>query len=91
MKTINETLKDRERRYGTFKHGAMIAQNLKFEMTCSQNWELLSCDKREALQMIVTKISRILNGDPYHADNWHDIAGYATLIEDELNEQGSQR
>lgn len=31
--------------------------------------------------MILHKIARIMNGDPDHIDHWHDIAGYATLIE----------
>jgi hypothetical protein len=39
----------------------------------------------EALSMIVMKISRILTGDPNHADHWADIAGYATLIANELS------
>lgn len=30
------------------------------------------------------KQARILNGDPNYADSWHDIAGYATLVEQEL-------
>lgn len=34
--------------------------------------------------MIVHKIGRILNGDPNYADSWHDIAGYATLIDQQL-------
>ncbi len=33
--------------------------------------------------MICLKISRIVTGDPEHPDNWHDIAGYATLAERE--------
>ena len=37
--------------------------------------------------MIAVKISRILTGDPSHADNWHDIAGYATLVERRLNNE----
>lgn len=36
------------------------------------------------LEMIAHKIARILNGDPNYADNWHDIAGYATLIDLQL-------
>ena len=40
--------------------------------------------QRESLDMIVHKIARILNGDPNHVDSWHDIAGYATLVELEL-------
>lgn len=35
-------------------------------------------------EMIAHKIARILNGDPNYADNWHDIAGYATLIDLQL-------
>jgi len=31
--------------------------------------------------MIFHKISRMCIGDPYYADNAHDIAGYATLLE----------
>jgi len=34
--------------------------------------------------MIAHKIARIINGDPNHLDSWHDIAGYATLVEQEL-------
>jgi len=89
MKTISETLEAREKQYGSFKDVSKIAQNLKFAIECSRNWESLSADKREALQIIATKIARILNGDPDHIDSWHDIAGYAKLIEDELNKRSS--
>ena len=39
---------------------------------------------REALEMICTKMARIINGDPTYADNWLDIAGYAKLVADRL-------
>jgi hypothetical protein len=29
-------------------------------------------------------MGRILAGNPSHADHWHDIQGYAKLIEDRL-------
>lgn len=35
---------------------------------------------REALDMIVHKIGRILSGNPNHHDHWDDIAGYAKLV-----------
>lgn len=38
----------------------------------------------EALDMICHKIARILAGDPNEPDHWHDIAGYATLVEKEI-------
>jgi hypothetical protein len=40
---------------------------------------------KQALSTIADKIARILNGDPYYVDNWHDIIGYAKLIEDRIN------
>jgi hypothetical protein len=45
----------------------------------------LSADQRESLDMIQHKIGRILCGDPDYADSWHDIAGYAMLVEQRLN------
>jgi hypothetical protein len=41
-------------------------------------------DQREALDMIAHKIGRILNGDPNYADSWHDLEGYARLVEQRL-------
>lgn len=54
------------------------------------NWESLSSDKKEALEMIAHKIARILNGDPNYADSWHDIVGYAKLVEDSLQPEESK-
>ena len=39
---------------------------------------------REALEMIVHKIARIVNGDPNYIDNWIDICGYSKLVIDEI-------
>jgi hypothetical protein len=41
-------------------------------------------DQWEALEMIASKMSRIVNGNPDKVDNWDDIAGYAKLISDRL-------
>jgi len=41
-------------------------------------------DQREALDMICHKIARIVNGNPDYADSWTDIAGYATLVAERL-------
>ena len=53
-------------------------------MRNTDNWDRLTCSQKESLEMVVHKIARILNGDPNYADSWHDIAGYATLIDQEL-------
>lgn len=81
---IEDTLIERGERYGDFAEHARITQNIKLAMTDSPKWEDLSCDKREALEMIAHKIGRILNGDPEFFDSWHDIIGYAKLVEDKL-------
>lgn len=78
---INETLKQRQGLYGDFTDNAALTQELKTTMRASQGWPHLSLDKKQALEEIALKISRILNGDPEHKDNWHDIAGYAILAE----------
>lgn len=66
------------------QHGDWMAQaekgfELKESMRASKNWNSLKPYQREALDMITVKISRILSGDPNHADHWDDIAGYAFL------------
>lgn len=42
----------------------------------------LSDSQREAIDMILHKVSRIIAGDPTHADHWDDIGGYARLGRD---------
>jgi hypothetical protein len=82
--TIENTLAERETRYGKFTDHAEITQNIKAAMVSSKNWKDLSKDKKEALEMIAHKIGRILNGDPEYLDSWHDIVGYAKLVENSL-------
>lgn len=82
---INKTLEVRGHKYGvSFAFQAQVVQNIKQAMSDSPNWSRLSADKREALEMIATKISRILCGDPEYHDSWHDIVGYSKLVADEI-------
>lgn len=83
-KNISNTLTERGNRYGEFPRHALISQSLKYIMRDTPNWNQLPPMHREALEMIAHKIGRILNGDPDYPDSWHDIAGYATLVEREL-------
>jgi hypothetical protein len=46
--------------------------------------KVLADDQMEALEMIVHKIGRIVNGDPDYFDSWIDVAGYAQLVADRL-------
>ena len=76
---------ERGTRYGKFKDGADIMQSLKDTMRDVDGWNNMTARQKEALDMIQHKIGRILNGDPTYDDSWNDIAGYATLIVNELN------
>lgn len=83
---VNEMLAGREARYGSFEGHAQISQQLKgiiHSHEANRGCDL-DPDQREALDMIAHKIARILNGDPNYADNWIDIAGYATLVANRL-------
>lgn len=84
MSDLLETIEDRAGSYGSYPEQCRISQNIKAAMADSPNWSDLKPEQRDALEMIAVKASRILNGNPDYADNWHDIAGYATLVEREL-------
>ena len=82
---VDALITERGTRYGKFKDGAEIMQSLKDTMRDVDGWNNLTASQKEALDMIQHKIGRILNGDPTYDDSWKDIAGYATLIVNELN------
>jgi len=85
--TLTDILAERGFRYGEFSSHAMITQAIKIVMVASPKWEQLSYSQKESLEMIAHKIGRILNGDPGYSDSWHDIAGYARLVADDLDKQ----
>lgn len=76
-----DILDERQKTHGDFDLTAMIAQELKDAMRRGKNWSEMDDTEREALEMIATKIGRILSGNPHDVDHWRDIAGYAALIE----------
>lgn len=89
MTEITTTLEERGTRYGNYLEQTRISSALREDMEAVEGWGELATDQNDALTMIAVKISRILNGDPNYSDNWHDIAGYATLVADRLD--GNER
>lgn len=87
--SVDATLAERGKRYGTFANHAKIAQDIKRAYLLVPGWYLLADDQKQALEVIADKVARILNGDPNYVDNWHDIQGYAKLVEDRLNNENS--
>lgn len=82
---IDATLAERGARYGaSYAEQARVTQAIKRAMADSANWTRLADDQRDALEMCCTKFGRILTGDPNYVDSWHDIIGYARLIEKRL-------
>ena len=83
---VDAVLDSRAQDYGRFIEGAEIMQMLKrlVHNHIDQRNKQLAFDQREALDMIIHKIGRIINGNPDKVDNWVDIAGYAKLVADRL-------
>lgn len=82
MSNIKETLVERKIQHGPFKKHAEIEQNLRniMDYNCSDLDEV----QQIGLGMILHKIARILNDGHNHSDTWHDIAGYAILVEQSI-------
>ena len=85
---VNALLTERGKRYGRFLSHAEVTIQLKavIRSFCAEMDRKLEYDQEEALDMICHKIGRIVNGDPNWVDSWRDIAGYATLVADRLDE-----
>jgi hypothetical protein len=89
--SVDSTLDTRAQSYGKFKDGAALMQAIKRSMAehAARHNKAFADDQWEALEMIVHKIGRIVNGNPDVVDHWVDIAGYATLVADRL--EGRER
>ena len=91
MDDIQQTLEERGTRYGEFPGHAQISQDIQNAIARGIYGRGDGLDVGdiepyilEALTMIAHKIGRIVNGDLYYDDSWRDIAGYATLVVNEL-------
>lgn len=96
MSNIDDTLRERGTRYGDFRNHADISQEIqnavaKGFMLRGDGITLndVPAYQLEALTMIAHKIGRIVNGDLTYDDSWRDIAGYATLVVNELEKENA--
>lgn len=83
MSDVQSTLKQRGEEYGPFEGHAHVTQEMFgiFKAHCRRP---LTEVQIEGLHMIFHKLGRIANGNPDNSDSWHDIAGYATLVEEDI-------
>lgn len=90
VQSVGQILEERGSRYGQFINQAGIAQGIHqviefgMQVTGKSRFDFY-VDELEAINMIVNKLARIINGDPHYSDSWRDIAGYATLVADRLD------
>lgn len=82
------TTEDRNQTHGDPIAQFETAQQLKNELARGPHWMDLNAVEREALEMICTKLSRLVHGDPAHGDHMLDIIGYAAIaVESRHDEQ----
>jgi len=88
MSDLDKTLEERGNRYGSFEDNARVSRML-LDVALEADKGKLSVVHIEGLDYIFKKIARIVNGDPNYDDSWHDIAGFATLVENWINKDES--
>lgn len=87
MTEIDKLLEDRGSRYGDFATQAEVSQAIRKALHDTPNWDTLPPYMREGLDMCVSKLSRILVGDPMYMDNVIDLIGYLTLVKTEMEKE----
>jgi hypothetical protein len=75
-------LTERENTHGDFLLVAKVAQEIKEAIRWAP--KELSVDKKESLDLIATKIARIVIGDQNEEEHWIDIKGYAELALEQI-------
>ena len=80
-----EILNEREKTHGDYKAVAAVAQSIKTALHLGKN--NLPYIAQESLELIATKMARIVCGDWREKDHWNDISGYALLISRELKDE----
>jgi len=88
MGNLDDILTERAGNYGDFRDQARISQELKCVamMASTSYWPRMKPYQKEATEMILHKLARILSGNPNYADSWVDIAGYATLVAEKIQQ-----
>lgn len=83
---IDDILLQREQQYGNFFSRSKISQDFKSLIHNGLSYKSLKPDQKEALEMIATKVGRIVNGNPDFLDSWIDIQGYCQLVIDRVRQ-----
>lgn len=87
---IQAVLEERGSNYGPFPVNAAYAQALKNFLRSTPGFKRMQPDQQEALDNIMQKIARTLNGNVNYLDNWVDMVGYAQLVVDRMKADEAQ-
>lgn len=82
---VHHVLHARGQQYGDYETMANVAQALKDLLREAAAAGTVAPYQWESLELICTKMARIVCGNPNHEDSWTDIAGYAKLVADRLD------
>ena len=83
---VIETIKARHATHGNYADQSRLFVSLTEVLLNDPGWQMLSDEQKLAMMMFCVKMSRIMSGNPNVADHWHDIAGYAALVENKIND-----
>lgn len=75
--------------YGSYSDKAEFIQLVKMLLRGTPSWDNQTASQKESLDMIISKIGRIVYGDTTYRDNWIDIVGYATLVIQEMSDESN--
>lgn len=87
---ISTLIAERHKRHGDFETTASVAQAIKSAWRGVLHGENnhLSPEQVESLDLISTKMARIVCGNADEPDHWLDIEGYARLARNRLEGKG---
>lgn len=80
---IIDILNERSKTHGDYKLVAKTSQHLKFIMRSGGSQSYRAA---ESLDMIASKLARIIHGNGAEPDHWADIEGYARLVREGLKD-----
>lgn len=70
---------ERKSTHGDWMAQSALAQSFKRLAREGTGWKSMQPYQREAVEMVLVKLSRICSGDPSEPDHWNDLAGYSHL------------
>lgn len=88
--SIEKILEERNITHGDYGVESKVAEAIK-DVLLEAGYKKLPWYVRNALDLIATKISRLVCGNFKHLDHYDDISGYAQLVKKELFKESMEK